>query len=153
MSEQERVGLDPAFDFLLPEGWTAEADEEGGVQVYHPEGEGLLHLMAFEQPPGEVPDPGEELYVFLDEQEIELHEDEIEDVELGERAELSFCEYQAEEEDEETGEPEETYWLVGVAVAPGTLVFCTYSCAADTAEVERGAVLDLLRSLRLREVA
>src|SRR5688500_16349900 len=69
-----RVTIDPAFDIDVPEGWTAAADEEGGVSVSGPEGTGLLHFIAFAQPLNEDLDPAEELYVFLEDQGIELEE-------------------------------------------------------------------------------
>lgn len=145
MTERERVTIDPAFSLALPPGWAAEPDEEEGVGVYAPEGAGLLHLVSFEQADEDVPDPAEELYAFLEEQGVEIEEDEVEDLELAGGADLSFCEYLAEEEDGES-----TYWLVGVATAPGTLVFVSYSCPAGEEEQEREAVREVLASLRLR---
>lgn len=148
-----RVTLDPAFELELPDGWTAAPDEEGGIAITGPEAAGLLHVIAFEQPPGELLDPAEELYIFLEGQEIELEEDEIEDVTLAEGSDLSLCEYLSEDEDEEDqGEVENTYWLVAVATAPGNLVFANYSCAAQDAEVERETVRAILRTLRLTAV-
>lgn len=149
MSERTRVTIDPAFEVEIPEGWEAEPDEEGGVNLSSAAGVGLLHLIAFPQDPDEILDPGEELYIFLDEQGVELVEDEIEDVELPEGAELALCEYTAEEEDEDDPEGG-TYWMVGVAAAPGKLVFCNYSCPADEADAERDAVVGILKTLRLR---
>lgn len=144
-----RVTLDPAFDFELPEGWTAEEDEEGGVAVTRPDGVGLLHLIAFEQ--DEELDPAEELYVFLEDQGIELEEDEIEDLALPSGAALSLCEYisEGEDEDADPGATETTYWLVAVATIPGNLVFCSYTCPSGSEEVEREAVRSLLTTLRL----
>ncbi|HEX6923976.1 MAG TPA: hypothetical protein VF167_00995 [Longimicrobiaceae bacterium] len=147
-----RVTLDPAFDFELPEGWTAEIDEEGGVAVTGHDGVGLLHLIAFEQDEDEELDPAEELYIFLEDQGIELEEDEIEDLALPSGAALSLCEYLSEgedEEDEDPGAAETTYWLVAVATIPGNLVFCSYTCPAGFEEVEREAVHSLLTTLRL----
>ena len=51
-----RIKIDPAFDLDLPNGWTAEPDEEGGIAVTGPAGIGLLHLIAFEQSGGELLD-------------------------------------------------------------------------------------------------
>lgn len=147
MSEMERVTIDPAFEVRIPEGWTAEADADGGIDLVGPSGIGLLHLISFPRDREEDFDPGEELYIFLEDQGIELAEDEIEDIELPDGAELALCEY-ASEEEEETEEGE-TYWMVGVAGAPGKLVFCNYSCPASEAEAEREAVVAILRSLRL----
>ena len=151
---QVRVTIDPAFDFEIPEGWEAEVDEEGGIAVTGPAGLGLLHLIAFEQPGDEPLDPAEELYIFLEAQGIELEEDEIEDLELPGGAELSLCEYLAEDEDEEgeeEGEP--TYWMVAVATAPGNLVFGSYTCPAGDADAERETVRTILTSLRLASPA
>ncbi|HET8657074.1 MAG TPA: hypothetical protein VFL93_16230 [Longimicrobiaceae bacterium] len=150
MSERASITIDPAFSLEIPPHWTAEPDEEEGVRIYATTGAGLLHLAAFEQPPGEMPDPGEELYEFLEDQGIELEEDEIEDLLLGESGEMALCEYISAEEGDEEGEAE-TYWMVGVAVAPGNLVFCNYSCPAAEAEAEREAVREILTSLRLHE--
>ena len=143
----ERVTIDPAFEVRIPEGWSAEPDEEGGINLASEAGIGLLHLIAFPQDPDEVFDPGEELYVFLEDQGVELEEDEIEDIDLPGEAELALCEYLSEEEDEEEGE---TYWMVAVAAAPGKLVFCNYSCPASQSEAERDAVLGILRTLTLK---
>ena len=148
MTERDRVTIDPAFSVALPPGWLAEPDEEEGVSVYAPEGTGLLHLVSFEHDGAEPADPAEELYAFLEEQGVEIEEDEVEDLDLAGGAELSYCEYLAEEEDEES-----TYWLVGVATGPGTLVFVNYSCPAGEEEKERDAVHALLSSLQLRAPA
>lgn len=147
-----RVTIDPAFDIELPEGWSAAADDEGGVSATGPDGIGLLHLIAFEQPSDSDVDPAEELYVFLEDQGIELEEDEIEDLELSGGAELSFCEYVAEADEDDEDEEEvagPTYWIVGVATAPGNLVFSSYTCAADAIEQEREVVRSILATLRL----
>jgi hypothetical protein len=151
-----RITIDPAFDIDLPDGWSAAPDEEGGVGVTGPDAVGLLHLMAFEQPGDEYLDPAEELYTFLEDQGIELEEDEIEDIELAGGADLSLCEYVAEEEEEAAEAPsgvegpgETTYWLVGVATIPGNLVFSSYTCPADAMDREREAVRAILATLRL----
>jgi hypothetical protein len=149
MSERTRVTIDPAFEVEIPEGWEAEADEEGGVNLSSEAGVGLLHLIAFPQEPDEILDPGEELYILLEEQGVELVEDEIEDLDLPGGAELALCEYTAEEEDEDDPEGG-TYWMVGVAAAPGNLVFCNYSCPADESDTEREVVVGILRTLKLK---
>lgn len=146
-----RVTIDPAFDIDVPEGWTAAADEDGGVSVSGPEGAGLLHFIAFAQPLGEDLDPAEELYIFLEDQGIELEEDEIEDMELAAGAELSLCEYVAEDQDTEPAET--TFWIVGVATIPGNLVLSNYSCAADAMDRERETVRSILTTLRLNPPA
>jgi hypothetical protein len=134
------------FAIRVPAHWQAEADpeEEGGVELWHPDGVGELHLVGFASAADEPPDPAEELYAFLEEQGIELEEDEVEDLELSDEGELALCEYLSE--DEETGET--LYWLVGVAALPGRLVFAHYTCAADEEERERDKVRAILRTLR-----
>lgn len=149
MTDRQRVELDPAFELEIPAGWEAARDEEGGVLVTAAGGVGLLHLVAFAQPPGEVPDPGEELYAFLEQGGIELEEDELEDVELADGGEMSVCEYLVEE-DEDAGDAEATYWMVAVAVRPGCLVLCSYSCPLGQQDAERSTVLAILGSLRIR---
>ena len=149
VADWQRVDLDPAFELEIPAGWEAERDEEGGVLVSAADGAGLLHLVAFPQPPGPVQDPGEELYAFLEQGGIELEEDEIEDVELADGAEMSVCEYIAEE-DPDAGDVEATYWMVAVAVRPGCLVLCSYSCPLGEQDAERAVVLDILRGLRMK---
>jgi hypothetical protein len=147
-----RVTIDPAFEIVLPSGWSAEPDEEGGISVAGPDGVGLLHLIAFEQPNDEYLDPAEELYTFLEDQGIELEEDEIEDLELPGGADLSLCEYVAEEEEEAEGSDERgetTYWLVGVATIPGSLVFSSYTCPADEMDRERETIREILSTLQL----
>ncbi|HEX7239995.1 MAG TPA: hypothetical protein VF263_06990 [Longimicrobiaceae bacterium] len=135
------------FDVRVPEGWEAERDAEtGAVEVAHPDGAGLLSLVGIPQPDGDFADPAEELYAFLEEQGVELEEDEVEDLELEGGGEMSVCEYVSDDE-EEAGE---TFWMVGVATAPGALVFATYSCAAGEEEEERETVRGVLASLRLR---
>jgi hypothetical protein len=143
---EERLRVNGSFEILIPGGWTHEKDEEAGVLLASEDGPGLLHLVSFEQEDPEV-DPAEELFVFLDGQGVELEEDEVEDLEL-DGAELAYCEYLTEDEDE-TDEEAATYWLVGVAVGPGALVFCSYSCPAGAQEEERETVLAALRTLRL----
>jgi hypothetical protein len=145
MSERERVTIDPAFSLSLPEGWVAEPDEEEGVSVYAPDGVGLLHLVAFPASDDDLQDPAEELYAFLEEQGIEIEEDEVEDVELPAGGELALCEYLSEEEEED----ETTYWLVGVAMSPATLLFVSYSCPSGEEEQERASVREILTSLKL----
>ena len=144
-----RVTLDPRFDFEIPDGWQAEPDEEGGIQAGQADGAGLLHLIAFEQDSSDPLDPAEELYIFLEDQGIELEEDEIEDLELASGAELSFCEYLSEDEEEGETERETTYWLVAVATAPGNLVFASYTCPAGREDDERETVRSILTTLRL----
>ena len=148
MPEETRyTDAEGGFELRLPAGWYAEPDPEaGGVEVAHPDGAGALHLVGFPQPPEEFPDPAEELYAFLEEQGVELEEDEVEDLELPGGGELALCEYVSEDEDGEEGE---TFWMTGVATAPGGLVFASYSCAAGEEEEEREAVRGILGSLRL----
>ena len=146
MSERERVTIDPAFSLALPEGWVAEPDEEEGVSVASAEGSGLLHLVAFPHAADEELDPAEELYAFLEEQGIEIEEDEVEDLELPAGGGLALCEYLSEQ-DEEGEEEETTYWLVGVAVGPGTLLFISYSCPSGEEEQERSSIRKILESI------
>lgn len=150
MSDWEEVTLDPAFSVRIPKGWEAERDEEEGVSIASQDGAGLLHLVSFPHPSDEQMDPAEELYAFLEEQEIEIEEDEVEDLDLTGGAELSMCEYLVEEEEEDE---ESTYWLVGVATVPGNLVFFSYSCPAGQEEVESETVREILASMTLRNRA
>jgi hypothetical protein len=141
----------------LPEGWIAEKDEEGGVNLMAEDGPGLLHLVTFEQEAGAMDDPADELYAFLEDQGIELENDEVEDVELAGGAMLALCEYMTElDAEDDTGDVDDddeasTFWLVGVATAPGNLLFGSYSCAAGEEDLERETVRGILRSVRLRE--
>ena len=141
-----------AFSLNLPASWTAEADPEaGGTVFYDPDGVGVLHLLSFPGDPDEFPDPAEELFAFLDEQGVELQEEEIEDLQLASDAEMAYTEYVAEADEGEDDEP--TFHLVGVATAPGTLVFATYTCPAGEEEQERNAIMAALQSLRLADGA
>jgi len=154
----ERITIDPAFEVDLPTGWGAEPDEEGGISVAAADGVGLLHLIAFEQPPEDDIDPAEELYTFLEDQGIELEEDEIEDLELPGGGDLSLCEYVAEEEEETEGAKgaeaaETTYWMVAVATIPGVLVFGSYTCSSEEMDRERETVREILATLRLKPPA
>lgn len=134
------------FDVQLPAGWSAEPDaQEGGVQIFQEDGAGILHLIGIVQPQDAFPDPADELYAFLEDQGVELEEDEVEDFELAEPAEMTLCEYLTE--DEEAGE--QTFWMVGVATAPGRLVFATYMCIAGEEREERETVREVLATLRL----
>lgn len=143
------------FRIRVPEGWAVRRDpEEAGVEFHDPEEIGVLHLLGFSQEVEEPADPAEELYSFLEEQGIELQEDEVEDLELAGGAEMAVCEFLSEDEDtagEEEEEEDPTHWLVGVATAPGVLVFATYSCSADDAEEQIPTVRTALGSLRLQE--
>jgi len=150
MLPNREVEFEDAFTLSVPAQWEAERDEEEGVNLLSPDGPGLLHLLSIPQPAGEMLDPAEELYAFLEDQGIELEEDEVEDVELAGGAELAVCEYLAEAEEEED-EERATYWMVAVATAPGSLVFASYSCPAGEEEAEREVVREVLASLRLRE--
>lgn len=132
-----------AFDLLLPPGWSVAPAAEG-VEVERAQGAGTLHLLGIARDADNFPDPAEELFAFLDGQGVELEEDEVEDVSLADDAEMALCEYL---EEDEAGEP--TFWLLAVATAPGGLVFATYSCDADAADLERAAVRAILTSLRL----
>jgi len=151
MEPTRRVEFGSAFSLRIPEGWEAEPDEEEGIDIAAPDGPGLLHLVPIPQPPGEMLDPAEELYAFLEDLGIELEEDEVEDVELAGGAEMALCEYlaEAEDEDAEEGDGESaTYWIVAVATAPGDLVFASYSCPAGEEEAERETIRGILASLR-----
>jgi hypothetical protein len=134
------------FELRLPRGWQAAPDEDGdGLEVWSAEGAGTLHLISFAPGGEDFPDPAEELYAFLQEQDVELEEDEVEDVALDGGAEMALCEYLTE--DEETDE--RLYWMVGVAAAPGRLVFATYFCPAGQEPRERDVVREALGSLRI----
>ena len=147
MSDPQRFA-DPqgGFEIVLPAGWTAAPDpEEGGVELSHPDGAGVLHLIGIPQPDDEFPDPAEELYAFLEDRGVELEEDEVEDLILEDGAEMALCEFVSEDEEE----GDRTFWMVGVATSPGHLVFATYFCAAGEEEEERAQVTSALNSLRL----
>jgi hypothetical protein len=141
MSRVEYRERDGSFDLLLPTGWEAERDESGGVLLASDGGCGLLHVIPFEREAGEEADPGEELYAFLEDQQIELEEDEVEDFDLAAGGALALCEYLAEEDDQLI------YWMVGVATAPGQLLFASYSCPAGEEERESGLVRDILSTV------
>jgi hypothetical protein len=147
MSEAERA-TDPDGRFTLrpPPGWSAapDDDESGGLEVWREEGAGTLHLVSFE---GEgFADPAEELYAFMEDRGVELEDDDVEDLVLEAEGEMAIAEF--ETEDEEEGET--TFWLVGVAAAPGTLVFATYLAPAGEQEAEVEQVRQSLATLRLR---
>lgn len=139
--------LDPdgRFSLVLPAGWQAEPDEDGGLEVWRDEGSGSLHLISFEQG-DEVFDPAEELYAFLEDRGVELEEDDVDDLQLPGGADMALCEYVTEEDEEDD---EALFWLVGVATTPGTLVFATFFCPAADADRERDAVRELLPRLTI----
>jgi hypothetical protein len=139
------IAADPGgrFTLRLPHGWSAEPDAEGGLEVWLEDGEGSLHLVSFEH--DDFPDPAEELYAFLEERGVELEEDDVDDLALADGGEMALAEYEAE--DEEEGDA--TFWMVGVATAPGVLVFATYLAPAGSAEREAGVVREVLATLRL----
>jgi hypothetical protein len=139
------AAADGTFQIRVPPGWQAEWDaEEGTVELWNPEGAGDLSLLGFAAGAAPPPVPAEELYVFLDEHDIELQEDEVEDMELSEGGELAYCEYVSE--DEQSGEA--TFALVGVGSVPGALVFADYTCAAGEEGAELEQVHAILGSLR-----
>jgi hypothetical protein len=148
MPQKKRYAdADGGFEVELPEGWTAEPDrEEGGVEISHPDGAGILHLIGFEQDEDEFPDPAEELYAFLEDRGVELEEDEVEDFPLPDDAEMTLCEYTTAGDDEDD---DATFWMVGVATAPGRLVFATYFCVAGEEEQERETIRAALATLKL----
>ncbi|HSU16864.1 hypothetical protein [Longimicrobium sp.] len=134
------------FELRVPAGWQAAPDEDGdGLEVWKEEGSGTLHLISFAPEGEDFPDPAEELYAFLQEQDVVLQEDEVEDVPLPGGAEMALCEYLTEDEDE----GESLFWMVGVATAPGTMVFATYFCPAGEEARERDAVRGALASLQI----
>ncbi|HET7274038.1 MAG TPA: hypothetical protein VFI91_02595 [Longimicrobiaceae bacterium] len=148
--------LNGGFAVTIPAGWLAEADvEEGGVLMAREDGSGLLHLISFDREPGEIADPAEELYSFLEEMGIELQEDEVEDLEIGGATEVSLCEYITEDGDgDEKGDPDgPTFWLTAVATAPGRLVFGSYSTPAGEESLERETIIAILKSLTFEEAA
>ncbi|MEX2582755.1 MAG: hypothetical protein WD766_05755 [Gemmatimonadota bacterium] len=141
MNRARYTGNDGAFELRLPAGWKMEPDAEGGALVSAVEGRGLLHLVPFERELEEPSDPAEELYAFLEDQEIELQEDEVDDLELPGEAGAALCEYLAEEGDELV------YWLVCVATAPSRLLFASYSCPSGQEDDEREVILQILSTL------
>ena len=145
MTENERAtDPDGRFTLRIPPGWSAAPDDEGdGLEVWREDGVGTLHLVSFAA--DDFADPAEELYAFLEDRGVELEEDDVEDVPLPDGAELALAEYEAE--DEEEGDA--TFWLVGVATAPGAAVFATYLAPAGEQEREVALVRDALASLRL----
>jgi len=145
MSDAQRI-QDPDGRFTLapPSGWQhAPDEEEGGMEVWSEQGSGTLHLISFDAGE-EFADPAEELYAFLEDRDVELEDDDVDDVPL-DGGELALAEYEAEDEDE----GDATFWLVGVATAPGTLVFATYLCPAGEQEAEVELVRASLGTLRL----
>ncbi|MEX2570797.1 MAG: hypothetical protein WD737_05785 [Gemmatimonadota bacterium] len=141
MTKVQYQGGAGAFELTLPDGWFLEQDEEEGALVTSETAHGFLHLVEFARGPEDATDPAEELYAFLEEQEIQLEEDEVEDLPLGETGELALCEYLADEEDEAT------YWMIAVATTPGRLLFANYSCAAGDEEGERELIRTILSTL------
>lgn len=134
------------FTVRIPPGWSsAPDDDQDGLEVWNEDGAGTLHLISFEPDEGDVPDPAEELYAFLEARGVELEEDEVEDVPLDGGGELALCEYLSEDEDE----GDSLYWMVGVANGPHALVFATYFCTAGDEAAERDAVRATLASLKL----
>lgn len=131
------------FSVTAPQGWETQKDPEGGLLLHPADGNGLLHLIPFSRDPDEDVDPGEELYAFLADQEIELEEQEVEDIFLADGSLLALCEYATE--DEEEGE---VYWIIGVAAAPGLLVFANYS-STEGEEADGDLVREILNSLVL----
>ena len=132
-----------SFRLSVPAGWEVARDEEGGLLFSHGEGGGLLHVLPFARDDAEEIDPAEELYAFLEDQDIELEDDEVEDVELDAGGSIAICEYVAEEDDDAV------FWMIGVTTGPGQLVFASFSCPAEDQEGEREAVLGMVRSLRV----
>lgn len=133
------------LEIHFPEGWAVEPNqEEGGVDASPPGEVGILHLMGFSYPEDDFPDPAEELYAFLEEEGVELEEDEVEDLALPGEGEMALCEFISDDEEEGP-----TYFMVGVATAPGALAFATYTCAAGEEEAEREQVRTVLSTLRL----
>jgi hypothetical protein len=132
------------FTLRLPPGWQAAVDEDGdGMEVWREDGAGTLHLISFDT--DEFSDPAEELYAFLHERGVELEDDEVEDLPL-EGAELAVTEFLSEDEDD----GESLFWLVGVATAPGTLVFGTYFCPAGREGEERDTIRAALTGMQVR---
>jgi hypothetical protein len=146
MSDAQRIrDPDGRFTLVAPAGWQHAPDpDDGGMEVWSEQGAGTLHLISFDSG-DEFADPAEELYAFLEDRDVELEEDDVEDVPLEAEGELAVAEY--ESEDEEEGDV--TFWLVGVATAPGVLVFATYLCPAGEQEAEVERVRGALATLRL----
>ena len=150
MSDAQRIqDPDGRFTLVAPPGWQAEPDEEqGGLEVWSEQGAGTLHLISFDAG-DDFADPAEELYAFLDDRGVELEDDDVDDVPLDGGGELALAEYEAEDEDE----GDVTFWLVGVATAPGALVFATFLCPAGQHEAEAERIRAALATLRLSAAA
>lgn len=146
MSDSRFAAPDGGYDLLLPQGWEVVQGEEGDVDLHHPEGAGTLSLVHFAGEPDAEVDPADELYAFLAEQEIEIQEEEVEDVLLDGDGELAYCEYGTEGDE---GEEDAMYWLTGVAVGGGGLVFVTYTCPAGEEAEEIEVVRRMIGSLRI----
>lgn len=146
MSDSQRTrDPDGRFSLVAPAGWSAAPDEEqGGLEVWREDGVGTLHLISFDAEE-DFADPAEELYAFLEDRGVELEEDDVDDVPLDGGGELALAEYEAEDEDE----GDALFWLVGVASAPGVMMFATYLCPAGEQEAEVDLVRQALASLRL----
>lgn len=135
------------FGVGVPEGWESEEDEEdGGLLLWPKEGDALLHLIGFARAEEEIPDPAEELYAFLDGEEIAIEEDEVVDLTLEAGDEAAYCEYIEEEEDEIT------HWLVGVATGPGQLVFLNFSRPWEEGTEIGSDVRDILGTIRFATI-
>lgn len=147
MSDAQRIrDPDGRFTLVPPPGWQhAPDDDDGGMEVWHEQGTGTLHLISFDTDE-DFADPAEELYAFLAERDVELEDDDVQDGILDGGGELAVAEYEAEDEDE----GDVTFWIVGVATAPGVLVFATYLRPAGTEDdAESESVRQTLASLRL----
>lgn len=144
MARVEYSDEEGSFGIDVVDGWESEPDEDGGLLVAPASGDALLHLIPFSREPDEDLDPAEELYAFLAEQEIELEEDEVEDVELDGESGLALCEYLSEE-----AEDGEEFLLIGVATAPGRLVFASFSCAPEQGDQYAPEVRSMLATLLL----
>lgn len=121
----------------LPEGWTAEEEDESLV-LLHPDGPGTLQVTCSEMEDGLVDD--DDLRYFAEELVEEGHAPST--VSVGPLHGLKF-EYQDADTDE---------WVLEWYLAADDLFFfITYSCPRAARGTEDAAVDSILRSLELEE--
>jgi hypothetical protein len=129
----------------VPEGWDVDGDENP-VAIYRPDGAGALQVTAEAPrplPPGGKIDVFLMLRAFLKQTGVDFDES-LASRSFADGLDRAFYEYTAE-----SPEDGPVLWRSWMVTNHDHVVFLTYACREEDADVERAAVNSIVASLRL----